>query len=310
MDVTPKAFRDVQFREKLRGGYHPEDVDDFLEQAAVGVEALLDRLQQATERALRAEQAASESNASDETLKRMLLMAQRTVDQAVKESHDEADHLLAEARKQADALLADAEERGRAAYESHVAEGRANVEIATSTLKQAQQESEALRAWVDSNRAHLLGILREAAAVVENAGLLSEPPPVSALDLAPWHAKPAAGAQSSPGNAAGATVTQSGLGPPAGEDQQNWDARYLEEMARQPLPAPPAGPADEEVQAGPGEPEDGMSAVEAVAQEAGPAEDASGDEQTVAFDERALDSFFSEQDLGDERGTGRFRRRQ
>ena len=30
----------------------------------------------------------------------------------------------------------------------------------------------------------------------------------------------------------------------------------------------------------------------------------------MAFDEQALDSFFNEQDMGDERGLGRFRRRQ
>ena len=33
-------------------------------------------------------------------------------------------------------------------------------------------------------------------------------------------------------------------------------------------------------------------------------------DQTMAFDEQALDSFFNEQDMGDERGLGRFRRRQ
>ena len=113
MDVTPKAFRDVQFREKLRGGYHPEDVDEFLEQAAVGVEALIERLQQATERAQRAEQAASEANASDETLKRMLVLAQRTVDQAVKEANDDAERLLSKARGQADSLGSESRARRR-----------------------------------------------------------------------------------------------------------------------------------------------------------------------------------------------------
>ena len=49
MELTPKVFRDVQFREKLRGGYHPEDVDEFLEQAAVGVEEMTERLRLATE---------------------------------------------------------------------------------------------------------------------------------------------------------------------------------------------------------------------------------------------------------------------
>ena len=83
----------------------------------------------------------------------------------------------------ADGLLSDAEERGRAAYEGHLAEGRASVEMASSALQQAQQEAEALRNWVDVNREHLLGVLRDAeglvanaSARVENAGLLGEPP--------------------------------------------------------------------------------------------------------------------------------------
>jgi DivIVA domain-containing protein len=356
MDVTPKAFRDVQFREKLRGGYHPEDVDEFLEQAALGVEVLMERLQQATDRAQRAEQAASEANASDETLKRMLLLAQRTVDQAVKEANDDAERLLSKARAQADALgsdsraqadalvsdarsqaeglvsearaqveglLSDAEERGRAAYEGHLAEGRANVEMASSALQQAQQEAEALRGWVDANRAHLLAVLRDAeglvgnaSALVENAGLLSEPPPVSPIAGSSWLGQ-SADATTPLGAADDAEAGRSaeaGLAPVVPEDDEEPDPRLLEgPPAREALPAPPAGPADNEVELVQGAAEP----VEAVVGEAGTgspaggaAESPSGEEQSLAFDERALDSFFSEQDLGDQRSTSRFRRRQ
>jgi DivIVA domain-containing protein len=356
MDVTPKAFRDVQFREKLRGGYHPEDVDEFLEQAALGVEALIERLQQATERAQRAEQAASEANASDETLKRMLVLAQRTVDQAVKEANDDAERLLSKARGQADSLgsdsraqaealvsgaraqaealvsearaqaeghLSDAEERGRAAYESHLAEGRASVEMASSALQQAQQEAEALRSWVDVNREHLLGVLRDAeglvanaAAHVENAGLLSEPPLVSSVAGTPWQGQSADGTRSDgvPGDATGAPVTEAGLSPQVVEDDEEPGAHLLEAApAREALPAPPAGPADQEVEPvqGAGEPAEAVAgAAGADASADTPAEAPSGEDQSLAFDERALDSFFSEQDLGDQRTTSRFRRRQ
>jgi DivIVA domain-containing protein len=338
MDVTPKAFRDVQFREKLRGGYHPEDVDEFLEQAAVGVEALIERLQQATERAQRAEQAASEANASDETLKRMLVLAQRTVDQAVKEANDDAERLLSKARGQADSLgsesraqaeallsdaraqaealvseaqahagglLSDAEERGRAAYESHLAEGRASVEMASSALEQAQQEAEALRNWVDVNREHLLGVLRDAeglvanAAVrVENAGLLGEPPLGSPVA----------------GDVTEAPVPEAGLTPQVLEDDEEPGPHLLEgPPAREALPAPPAGPADQETELVQGAAEAGETVARGAGADASadsPAEGVPGEDQSLAFDERALDSFFSEQDLGDQRTTSRFRRRQ
>jgi DivIVA domain-containing protein len=356
MDVTPKAFRDVQFREKLRGGYHPEDVDEFLEQAALGVEVLLDRLQQATDRAQRAEQAASEANASDETLKRMLLLAQRTVDQAVKEANDDAERLLSKARGQADALgsdsrahadslvsdarsqaealvfearaqaeglLSDAEERGRAAYEGHLEEGRAGVEMASSTLQQAQQEAEALRSWVDANRAHLLGVLRDAeglvgnaSALVENVGLLSEPPAATAVVGTSLLGQPG-NVTTPPGAPDDATLGQfaeAGLTAAVTEDDEEPDPRLLEgPRAREVLPAPPAGPADNDVElvpapAGPGEAAVGEAGAGTAG--GGPAESPSGEDKSLAFDERALDSFFSEQDLGDQRSTSRFRRRQ
>jgi DivIVA domain-containing protein len=367
MDVTPKAFRDVQFREKLRGGYHPEDVDEFLEQAALGVEVLLDRLQQATDQAQRAEQVASEANASDETLKRMLLLAQRTVDQAVKEANDDAERLLSKARAQADALgsdsraqaesllaearaqaeslvpearaqaealvsdaraqaerlLSDAEERGRAAYEGHLAEGRASAEMASSAVQQAQQEAEALRAWVDANRAHLLAVLRDAeglvgnaSALVENAGLLSEPPTASAVAGSSWPGQPeeVTNPPGAPEEAAVAPFPEAAPSPAVAEDDEQPDPRLLEgPRAREVLPAPPAGPADNEISLVQGPADPGELVVAGPGgdiAEAGRGEGSSGEDKPLAFDERALDSFFSEQDLGDQRSTSRFRRRQ
>ena len=186
MEVTPKVLRDVQFREKLRGGYHPEDVDEFLEQAAVGIEELVERLRDATERAERAEQLATEASANDEALKRMLLIGQRTVDQAIKEAREEAHRMVADARSQAAAVVAEAEERGRRAYESSLAETRAKMEVAATALRQAQQEQETLQAWVDINKSHLLAVLRDAQGLIENAALEGEPPSSGALDAADW----------------------------------------------------------------------------------------------------------------------------
>ena len=89
MDVSPKTLREVEFREKMRG-YHPEDVDHFLEEVAAGLEVLQDRLRQAVERAQRAEAAAAEAEGSDETLRKTLVLAQRTADMAVQEAREQA----------------------------------------------------------------------------------------------------------------------------------------------------------------------------------------------------------------------------
>ena len=47
MEVSPKTLREIEFREKKLGGYHPDDVDDFLERVAVGIEVYQEKLRQA-----------------------------------------------------------------------------------------------------------------------------------------------------------------------------------------------------------------------------------------------------------------------
>jgi cell division initiation protein len=349
MELSPKVFRDVQFREKARGGYHPEDVDEFLEQAAVGAEVLFDRLRDVTERAERAEKTATEASATDDALKRMLLMGQRTVDQAITEAREEADQLLAAARAQASSLVADAEERGRRAYEDSLAESRSRMEAAALALRQAEQEVEALRGWVDVNRSHLLAVMRDAQALIENGGLLGEPPRATELLTADETAVPvttdteaaanpatnavpasavastsATNSSTAANSTAATTAGPNRAGPTRVSDETEvysleednaptgeWDARLLDEVAREdPVATPPPTNGTGE-QGGPSE-VDELEPV-ATASTEGPAGEgahASPGDQTLAFDERALDSFFNEQDLGDERGVGRFRRRQ
>ena len=310
MELIPKTFRDVQFREKMRGGYHPEDVDEFLEQAAVAAEELQQRLQRAEARAQRAEQAVEDSSANDETLKRVLFMAQRTADQAVREAREEAERLVAEARAQGQAIVAEAEERGRRAFDTKVVEARSNLERAEEALRTAQREAEVLRGWVDVNRGHLLAALREATTVIEQAGLVGEQPAELALLPKPPVALPGEqppevrgderdgatgpGSEASevpgpevPAHASAPDEARTGAaGPRAGEQAGGqgenlggeWDPRFLDNLEGG-SPSP-GGEAGEDTQ---------------------PA--------TLAFDERALDTFFQGKDLSEERGLGRFRRR-
>src|SRR3954468_11291034 len=107
MDLSPKALREVEFREKLRG-YHPEDVDEFVERVASGIEALQERLRQATERAVHAEQLASETGEQDDAIKRTLILAQRTADMAVEEAQEQARAVVEQAQEQADRIVATA----------------------------------------------------------------------------------------------------------------------------------------------------------------------------------------------------------
>jgi cell division initiation protein len=182
MEVSPKTLREVEFREKMRG-YHPEDVDHFLEQVAAGIEVLQDRLRQAVERAQRAEAAASESANADDTLRKTLILAQRTADLAVQEAREQAARILAGAEQQAQAVLADAEERGRRTLEDTIAECRAELGRLETSRAQAQQDVESLQRWLDEHKAHLLAALSEAMVAVERAGVLWPAPSISAASI-------------------------------------------------------------------------------------------------------------------------------
>src|ERR1700736_6157363 len=104
MDASQSALdslRTVEFRETLKG-YHRDDVDEYLEKAAVEAEGLQEQLRQSGERLRQAAEriaqlesereqrpeAAEEADPAppDDTLQRTLLLAQKFVDQTKADS--------------------------------------------------------------------------------------------------------------------------------------------------------------------------------------------------------------------------------
>jgi DivIVA domain-containing protein len=119
MDLTPQLFRDVQFTER-RGAYDKDEVNAFLSRVGTAVGQLQERARDAHRRVEAAEQqiakleaAAREQKDADETLRRTLVLAQRTADAAVQEANEEADAIVAAARKRADEMIVQAEEAVR-----------------------------------------------------------------------------------------------------------------------------------------------------------------------------------------------------
>jgi len=116
--IDAQRIREVEFRERMRG-YHQEDVDDFLEQVARGVEELERQLGAAKEEiaALRARSAEAQPQASSgpsgDVIQRTLIVAQRAADQLREEAEREARELRAEAQRQAERILADARTTSR-----------------------------------------------------------------------------------------------------------------------------------------------------------------------------------------------------
>ncbi len=231
MEVSPKTLREVEFREKMRG-YHPEDVDQFLERVAAGMEVLQDRLRQAVERAQRAEQAAAEAGGTDEALRRTLVLAQRTADLAVQEAREQAARLLAGAEQQAQAMLADAEERAQRAHDDALVDARAEVNRLEALRQHLQAEVETLTRWVEEHRAHLTMALQEALSRIEKADLLSPPPVGRGLDLSFGRAGTARPGSPPPfegGRAAGAAPAEAeSSGPPTAAWRPEDDAEQEE----------------------------------------------------------------------------------
>ena len=154
MELTTELLDNAAFREAKRNGYNTQDVDEFIEhvkdeygrheamlrEARQRADALEARVGEAERRAAEAVERAEVTSDADETLKRTLVLAQRTADAAIKEAEEQASRTLSTAQAEADRLLADAQE--------------------ASTRARAEAESEARRAQEEA-RTRVLGELRD-----------------------------------------------------------------------------------------------------------------------------------------------------
>jgi DivIVA domain-containing protein len=142
VELTPQVVNDIEFRTKKVGGYDPDEVDDFLEQVAAGIEELRERAgkadervaaadaraRAADERAADAEMRAQNAAETDDTLKRTLVLAQRTADSAIKEAEEEAVRTIAAAQERAERIVQDAETTSRRMLEEAEVQATKGVE--------------------------------------------------------------------------------------------------------------------------------------------------------------------------------------
>jgi len=116
-------IREIVFREKLRG-YHPDDVDAFVAAVAETVETLERRVADIEAQLREAAARPAEASEIEESLKRTLVLAQRTADLAVKEAQQEAAALVAAAVESRDALHVEIEATRAAMHAQAEAEAR------------------------------------------------------------------------------------------------------------------------------------------------------------------------------------------
>jgi cell division initiation protein len=130
MDSSPptqsilETLRTVEFRLGLKG-YNVDEVDEYLEKAAVEAEAMLEQVRQVTERLRQAGERIAQLESErreapapqpseavpDETLQRTLLLAQKFVDQTKRDSEGQAAEVVANAEERARSTIAQAEEK-------------------------------------------------------------------------------------------------------------------------------------------------------------------------------------------------------
>lgn len=214
MELTSQVLHDAEFREAKRGGYNTQDVDEFIERIAAAVErqeALVrearQRVQAAEARAAEAERRASDtehrgagSAEADETLKRTLVLAQRTADAAIREAEERAARTIAEAEDQAARMLSDAQETSANAYAAAEAEARqAQAEARAKVLNelneleamrhQLRHDVELLERHLEQQRERIRVTIHDLQRLLDNPGALREAsvPTFAELEL-PMHA--------------------------------------------------------------------------------------------------------------------------
>lgn len=153
MDITPQLLKDIKLSDSFRG-YNKDEVDELIERVGAAIVQLQTRLRDALERAEHAESRAANAGTrseSEETLRRTLVLAQRTADAAIAEANTEAQRTLAEAHEHAARTVAEANERASRLLTD--AEGQAS-------MLRAETETE-VRRIAEESRAPLVDDIRE-----------------------------------------------------------------------------------------------------------------------------------------------------
>ena len=168
LDVSAQTLRDVTFREKFRG-YHPDDVDEFLEQVAEGITYLQGRLREAQERVGDTDAVPLRSGPveNDEAMRRTLVLAQRTAELAIQEGQHEAERIQSEARARAEAIVSRAEEAARRTVEETNARLREEVAGLEAARQRLRDEVADLERYLEEQRQQLHASLSAALHRVE-----------------------------------------------------------------------------------------------------------------------------------------------
>jgi cell division initiation protein len=170
MEISAKVLREVEFSGSLRG-YNTDEVDEFLEQVAIGVDSMQGEAQAAIERAEQAARTPMDRTGleDEESIRRTLVLAQRTADLAIKEAQEEAAQILDRSRAEAETLVHDARES--AERMTSEAERRLRDEVArlSHVRDELKSEADTLISLLSAERERLTESLSTALRYVERS---------------------------------------------------------------------------------------------------------------------------------------------
>ena len=177
MEISGKILREVEFRDRLRG-YDTDEVDEFLEKVAAGIDELREAVTSANSRADRAErQFETIPPADDDSIRRTLVLAQRTADLAISEAREEATALMDQARAQSDALLAEARTAAQAMRSDAERDLAARVQHLAEEHDRLTRQISVLTSLVEGERGRITDSISSLLHYVDEA--LSVPPAVA-----------------------------------------------------------------------------------------------------------------------------------
>lgn len=321
MDLTPDLLRTVEFNDAKKRGYDPDEVDEFLDRAAADLDRQHARLRElemradaAEARAVQIEAEVRERSDSDETLRRTLVLAQRTADAAIKEAQDEAARIVAEARQKADGMISSAEEQVRREVGATRDRLQAEIRDLESRRGQLHDRITELSAHLDTERDRLRAQLEqlrtslddEAMRVAPIPGADEEATPPSGVEE-PTSDEGAEGSHAHDSDDAGDDEDLSELPPPP-IDWVPGDSPASGEESVAGTPEPPAqldlsdgGPATEATPVVPAARSTGAAHIDELRRAVSEGPTREGD------DDAAMAAFFDQDD--DEERTRRFGRR-
>jgi cell division initiation protein len=167
MEISAKVLREVEFSGSLRG-YNTDEVDEFLEQVALAVDRLQSETRVSVERVENERAGRDRSEIEDEeSIRRTLVLAQRTADLAIREAQEEAALLMDRTRAEAESVINEAHEVAEQLATEAAQQLRDDVERLTALRESLRAETDNLVRLLDAERSRITESLSSALRSVE-----------------------------------------------------------------------------------------------------------------------------------------------